>query len=142
VRIDGRISLKNIGDVEVVGLTLTQSADCLEELYASVFRNPVVTVVRVQGNFQRYTVMDKVGRLGVYYLDYPLNIVQAVARWREAVAFPSGPRNKETLVRNNPKMNKEWFKGNTLVFGYGDFLDGEDLEKNILLQAGDIIIFN
>jgi len=139
VRIDGRVSLKHIGDVEAVGLTLTQLADYLKELYASVFDDPNVTVVLVQGNSQRYTVMGKVGKPGVYHIDYPINIVQAVAR---SGGFAEWAKNTITLVRNNPKNDGGLFKGNTLEFDYGDFLDGEDLERNVLLEPGDIIIVN
>ena len=139
VRIDGRVSLKHIGDVEAVGLTLTQLADYLKELYASVFDDPNVTVVLVQGNSQRYTVMGKVTKPGVYYLDYPINIVQAVAR---SGGFAEWAKNTITLVRNNPKNDSSLFKGNTLVFDYSDFLDGEELERNVLLEPGDIIIVN
>ncbi len=38
MRMDGRISLKNIGDVDAVGFTLTQLADYLRELYATMVR--------------------------------------------------------------------------------------------------------
>ncbi|MFH0781454.1 MAG: polysaccharide biosynthesis/export family protein [Pseudomonadota bacterium] len=137
VRIDGRISLKHIGDVDAVGFTLTQLADYLKELYSSVFADPNVSVVLVQGNSQRYTVMGKAVKPGVYLLDYPINIVQAIAR---CGGFTEWAKTDITLVRKDPKRDKKYFKGNTLVFDYGDFLDGEDLEKNIFIEPGDILI--
>lgn len=137
VRIDGRISLRHIGDIEAVGFTLSQLADYLKELYSTVFGDPIVTVVLVQSNSQRYTVMGKVQRPGIYYLDYPINIVQVVAR---CGGFTEWAKTELTLVRNNPQKDRQLFKGNTLKFDYDDFLDGEKLEKNILVQAGDIII--
>ncbi len=137
VRIDGRISLKHIGDVDAVGFTLTQLADYLKELYASVFSEPNVSVVLVQSNSQRYTVMGKVIKPGVYFLDYPINIVQVIAR---CGGFAEWAKTDITLVRKGPKKDKKLFDGNTLDFDYGDFLDGEDLERNILIEPGDIII--
>lgn len=139
VRIDGRISLKHIGDVDAVGFTLTQLADYLKELYSSVFDNPNITVVLVQSNSKRYTVMGKVSKPGVYYLDYPINIVQTIAR---CGGFTEWAKSKITLVRKDPEKNKKFFKGNTLLFDYGEFLDGSGLEKNVLIEAGDIIIVN
>ncbi len=135
VRIDGRISLKHIGDVDAVGLTLTQLADYLKELYSSVFSDPNIAVVLVQSNSQRYTVMGKVAKPGVYYLDYPINIVQTVAR---CGGFTEWAKSKVTLVRKEPKRDRKLFKGNTLLFDYGDFLDGADLEKNLFIEPGDI----
>ncbi|MBU1568757.1 MAG: polysaccharide biosynthesis/export family protein [Proteobacteria bacterium] len=137
VRIDGRISLKHIGDVDAVGFTLTQLADYLKELYVSVFSNPNVSVVLVQSNSQRYTVMGKVVKPGVYHIDYPINIVQVVAR---CGGFAEWAKKDITLVRKDLKKDKKFFKGNTLAFDYGDFLDGEGLEKNIFIEAGDILI--
>lgn len=137
VRIDGRISLKHIGDVDASGLTPTQLADYLKLLYATVFDNPSITVVLVQSNSQRYTVMGKVAKPGVYQLEYPINIVQAVAR---SGGFAEWAKNIVTLVRNNPQTNKNLFSGNTLSFDYGDFLEGENLERNITVEPNDIII--
>ena len=76
---------------------------------------------------------------GVYYLDYPINIVQTVAR---CGGFTEWSKSKITLVRKEPKKDKKLFKGNTLLFDYGDFLDGTDLEKNVFIEAGDIVIVN
>ena len=139
VRIDGRISLKHIGDVDAVGFTLTQFADYLKKIYSSVYEDPIVTVVLVKGNSQRYTVMGKVVKPGVFYLDYPINLVQVIAR---SGGFTEWAKSEIRLVRQNHDKTNELFKDNTLSFDYGDFLDGKELEKNILVKPGDIIIVN
>ena len=136
VRIDGKISLKHIGDIEAAGLTLTQLADYLKVIYASVFDDPVVTTVLVQSNSRRYTVMGKVAQPGVFHLDYPINIVQAVAR---SGGFNEWANSSITLVRKDGKKDS-LFEENTLEFDYDDFLKGKELERNILLEAGDILI--
>lgn len=137
VRVDGRVSLMHIGDIEAVGFTLPQMADYLKELYATVFDNPIVTVVLKQSNSKRYTVMGKVAHPGIFYLDFPINIVQAIAR---CGGFTEWAKSELTLVRSNPVKNKPLFENNTLMFDYEDFLDGKNLERNVLLEAGDIII--
>ncbi|OGR19499.1 MAG: hypothetical protein A2X81_03315 [Desulfobacterales bacterium GWB2_56_26] len=139
VRIDGRISLKHVGDIDAVGFTLTQLADYLKKIYSSVYDDPIVTVVLVQGNSQRYTVMGKVVKPGVFYLDYPINLVQVVAR---SGGFTEWAKSQIKLVRKGPEKSNELFNGNTLSFDYGDFLDGKELEKNVLIKPGDIIIVN
>ena len=139
VRIDGRVSLKHVGDIDAVGFTLTQLADYLKKIYSSVYDDPIVTVVLVQSNSQRYTVMGKVVQPGVFYLDYPINLVQVVAR---SGGFTEWAKSQIKLVRKNPEKNNELFKGNTLSFDYGDFLDGKELDKNVLIKPGDIIIVN
>ncbi|MGB3209924.1 MAG: polysaccharide biosynthesis/export family protein [Desulforhopalus sp.] len=136
VRIDGRISLKHVGDVDAVGFTLTQLADYLKEIFSAVYDDPVVTVVLGQSNSQRYTVMGKVGAPGIFYLDYPINLVQVVAR---SGGFNEWANSELTVVRKNAADNK-LFKDNTLKFDYDDFLAGRKLEKNILIKSGDIVI--
>jgi polysaccharide export outer membrane protein len=138
VRIDGKISLKNVGDVDAVGFTLTQLADYLKQIFATVYDDPVVTVVLGQSNSQRYTVMGKVAAPGIFYLDYPINLVQVVAR---CGGFNEWANSELTVVRNNAGDNA-LFKGNTLQFDYDDFLAGKKLEKNIYIKPDDIVIIH
>ncbi len=136
VRIDGLISLRHVGDVDAVGFTLTQLADYLKEIFATVYDDPVVTVVLVQSNSQRYTVMGAVQNPGVFHLDYPINLVQVVAR---CGGFNRWANSELTIVRKDAGGDK-LFHENTLEFDYDDFLAGKELEKNIFIKPGDIII--
>ena len=136
VRMDGRVSLLHIGDIEAVGFTLTQLADYLKILFATVYDDPVVTVVLEQSNSQRYTVMGKVANPGIFFLDYPIDLVQVVAR---CGGFTEWANLELTVVREGAEKN-EYFKGNTLKFDYDDFLNGKKVEKNILIKSGDFII--
>ncbi len=137
VRIDGRVSLKHIGDVEVVDMTLTQMADYLKILYATVYDDPIVTVVLSKSNSKLYTVMGKVLNPGIYNIDIPINIVQVIAR---CGGFTEWANSELTLVRENGAKSSAMFNGNTLKFDYDDFLDGKDLKKNVIIKSGDIII--
>lgn len=137
VRIDGRVSLKHIGDVEVVGMTLTQMSDYLKILYATVYDDPIVTVVLSKSNSKRYTVMGKVINPGIYLIDSPMNLVQVIAR---SGGFTEWANSELTVVRENGSKDSSLFNGNTLRFDYDDFLAGRNLEKNILIKSGDIII--
>lgn len=137
VRIDGRISVKHIGDVEAVGMTLTQLADYLKILYSTVYEDPIVTVVLNRSNSKRYTVMGKVNLPGIFYLDYPINLVQVIAR---CGGFTEWANLEMTVVRKDGAKDSPLFKGNTLKFDYDDFLSGRKLESNILIKSDDIII--
>lgn len=140
VMMDGRISLRNIGDVEVVGLTLTELADYLKKLYSVIYNDPIVTTTLAQSNSLRYTVLGEVTAPGIFFLDFPLNLVQVVAR---SGGFTEWANRKITVVRKTIKPeNKSFFKRNTLVFDYDDFISGKALDKNILVRANDIIIID
>lgn len=138
VRMDGRVSLQHIGDIQVAGMTLTQSADYLKKLYLTVLEDPIVTVVLVQGNSRRYTVMGQVNGPGIFYLDFPVTIIQAIAR---SGGFTEWAKHDVTVIRqgSGPASAKAKEK-KTLRFDYDDFLDGDDLERNIYLQPNDVMI--
>ncbi|MDW7773321.1 MAG: polysaccharide biosynthesis/export family protein [Desulfobulbaceae bacterium] len=135
VRLDGRISLKHIGDVAVVGMTLTQLADYLKELYSTIYGDPVVTATLMQSNSQQYTVMGQVMAPGLYHLDFPLTIVRAVAR---AGGFTEWAKSNITVIRQPEQGGAA--EGNTYKFDYGDFLKGNKLENNINIMPGDVIV--
>jgi polysaccharide export outer membrane protein len=141
VRIDGRISLRHIGDVSVVGMTLTQLADYLKQLYSTIYGDPVLTVTLVQSNSQQYTVMGQVVNPGLYHLDYPLSLVKAVAR---AGGFTEWAKSDITVIRQFPTESAgdqaKDGPGQTFKFDYNEFLKGRGLEKNIIIKSGDVIV--
>ncbi len=138
VRLDGRISLRHIGDIEVAGMTLTQAADYLKKLYKTVYDDPIVTVVLVQSNSRRYTVMGQVRSPGIFYLDFPVTIIQAIAR---SGGFTEWANHDVTIIRQGSgPMAKRKKEKKTLTFDYDDFMKGRDLEKNIYLQPNDVMI--
>lgn len=141
VRMDGRISLRHIGDVSVVGMTLTQTANYLKQLYSSIYENPSLTVTLVQSNSQQYTVMGQVMNPGLYHLDFPLNVVRAVAR---AGGFTEWANSEISVIRQQAvgKVDTKaaGLTGETFRFDYDDFLKGQHLEKNITIKSGDVIV--
>ncbi len=138
VMMDGRMSLKDIGDVEVVGLTLTELADYLKVLYSEIYDNPIITTTLVQSNSLRYTVMGKVVKPGIYPLDHPMTLVQVVAR---CGGFNEWAGREISVVRANLRpADKRIFRKNVLVFDYDDFISGEKINKNIFVRSGDIVV--
>ena len=141
VRIDGRASLRHIGDVFVVGMTLKQLADYLKQLYSTIYDNPSITVTLVQSNSQQYTVMGQVINPGLYHLDFPLTLVRAVAR---AGGFTEWANSDITVIRQHspgtPGKKASKTTGKTFKFDYDDFLKGQDLDKNINIDSGDVIV--
>ncbi|PIE64712.1 MAG: hypothetical protein CSA26_06635 [Desulfobacterales bacterium] len=138
VMMDGRISLKHIGDVEVVGLTLTELADYLKKLFVTIYDDPIVTVTLEQSNSLRYTIMGNIAQPGIFFLDYPLTLIQSLAR---SGGFTEWADKEITVVRDHVGTTEtQLFKNNTLTFVYDDFISGKNLERNIFISSGDIII--
>ncbi len=138
VMMDGRISLRDIGDVEVVGLTLTELANYLKKLYEVIYTDPIVTTTLLKSNSLRYTVMGEVKQPGVFLLEQPMTLVQIIAR---SGGFSQWAEKEITLVRERTDLQIEGlFKDNTLEFDYDDFISGKDLKKNVQVYSGDYII--
>jgi len=139
VRVDGRVSLLHLGDVNVVGMTLTQVTDYLNKLYATVYSKPMVTVALVQSNSRKYTVMGAIRTPGVFNLDYPITVVQAIAR---SGGFNEWANHNVTVVRagDGIKTTQGEDGKNTIKFDYDDLVKGNKLEKNIYIKSGDILI--
>ncbi|MDY0391259.1 MAG: polysaccharide biosynthesis/export family protein [Desulfobulbus oligotrophicus] len=139
VRTDGRVSLLHIGDVNVLGMTMTQATDYLTKLYATVYSNPMVTVSLMQSNSRRYTVMGEIRTPGVFNLDYPVTVVQAIAR---SGGFTEWAKHSITVARvgDDVKTSRGEEGKTNLKFDYDDLVKGKNLEQNIYLQSGDIVI--
>ena len=138
VRVDGDISLKHIGDVKAVGMTLTQLADYLKKLYSPIFDNPAVTTVLVKNNSSKFSVMGKVVNSGVYPLTVQMSLVEAIAR---CGGFNEWSNRQITVVRRNvSERDKDLFKDNTIEFDYNDFMKGKGVQKNINVQNDDVLV--
>ncbi|MGD9948030.1 MAG: polysaccharide biosynthesis/export family protein [Desulfobulbus sp.] len=143
VGMDGRVSLRHIGDVYVVGMTLSQLADYLKKLYSTIYDAPTIITTLLQSNSRQYTVMGQVKSPGLAHLDFPTTIVKAIAK---AGGFTEWANSEVTVIRQGndlivekgkekPKKKVEKFD-----FDYDDFLDGKNTDKNILLEPGDVVV--
>jgi len=140
VHMDGTVSLLHLGEVRVVGMTTKQLADYLKKLYSSVFADPILTVTLVQSNSRRYTVMGKVTHPGIFHLDYPVTVVQAVAR---SGGFTEWANHEVSVIRQGDGMaasNNKSDDNRVIQFDYDDFLKGRNVGKNVYIQANDVII--
>lgn len=140
---DGRISLRHIGDAYVVGMTLTQLADYLKKLYGAVYDEPNVIATLLQSNSRQYTMMGQVKNPGLFHLDYPTVLVKAVAK---AGGFNEWANSKVTIIRqgNDLIVEKGQEKASNKVekfeFDYDDYLEGKNVEKNIEIEPGDVVV--
>lgn len=143
VGMDGRVSLRHLGDVYVVGMTLSQLADYLKKLYGTIYDAPTIITTLLQSNSRQYTVMGQIKAPGLFHLDFPTTIVKAIAK---AGGFTEWANSKVTVIRQGndlivekgkeqPKKNVEKF-----AFDYDEFLEGKQAEKNIILEPGDVVI--
>jgi polysaccharide biosynthesis/export protein len=132
VRPDGKISLPLINDVQAAGLTAMQLGQSVTEKLKSYVKDPLVTVVVTGVNSQRYYVMGEVAHTGVFPLLPNVTVLQALSAAGGFSQFAK-PKNIYLLRTVNGKQEK-------FPFNYKDVIKGKDLQENIELKPGDMIV--
>ncbi len=133
VRSDGRISVPLIDEVDVLNKTPAALKQELTERLEEYVTAPHVTVVVRQINSKVVYVIGEVNRQGTFPLNVDMRVIDALA-----VAGGFGPfadRSRVTIIRNRNGKGPIEFR-----FDYDEFVDGQNLDQNLLLLPGDKII--
>lgn len=80
VKMDGTLSCKLIGEVNVDGLTLPQAQSRLEKAYRAFIRYPKVSLMPREIKSASFTILGKIKQPGVYYFDGRLGLAGAIAK--------------------------------------------------------------
>lgn len=132
VRMDGRISVPLLGDVEAAGKTIDSLARMLSELYSKVLAEPAVTVMLLEGRSHKYFVIGKVRTPGEFRIEAPITVLQAIAR---SGGFVEWAKTDDLLL-----VRKTQGKQEIIHFNYDAFVKGKNHDKNIEIVAGDVIV--
>lgn len=107
VRLDGKISLQMVGDVEVTGRTPEQVRDTLKTMYASHLKDPEINViVETLGN-QRVYVGGEVRIPGVVMMTGKMTLLQAIM---QAGGFDKRSAKMNSVVLIRQKDGKQYAK--------------------------------
>ena len=134
VRPDGYISLPLAGQIAAGGKTASQVKDAIVEALNPFLKDePTVTVsvINLYGN--KVFILGKVNRPGEYPINRPTDVMQALALGGGLNTFAS--ESKITILRRNANGVQEAIK-----FNYSDVKAGDDLDTNILLRSGDVVV--
>jgi len=132
VRLDGRITMPLLGDVEAAGRTPQELSKELASRLAKLIENPVVTVSLTQPNSSRFFVIGQVGSSGGYPLTGRVTVLQALAL---AGGFKDFAKTDKILVIRSGSSAPT-----ATSFNYKKIEDGSDLAQNVVLRAGDTIL--
>ena len=77
---DGRINYMEAQDVMVTGLTIDELRTKLDEVLGKFHRSAKTVIIPTAYNSKRYFVLGNVTRRGMFPLDRPTSLVEAVAR--------------------------------------------------------------
>lgn len=137
VRPDGKISLPLLGDIMAAGLTAQalskQVADGLVEFMAT----PTVSVQVKEINSYHIFAVGEVGKPGKIVLKSFTSVLQGISYAGGFTTFAS--RNNVHVLRN-VKNGQGETKQVMIPVPYQDIVQGKNLEANIILKAGDVIV--
>lgn len=133
VRPDGKISVPLAGDVQAAGLTTDEVKANLTAALAEYITAPDVTVVVLQMNSLRVSVVGEVQHPGPVPIAPDTRVLDAISA---AGGFsPFASKNHVRVLRRAPD-------GTTAEYGfdYSDYLSGDNPDVNFLLKAGDTVV--
>lgn len=132
VRVDGKITVPLIGEVNVAGLTPTELKEFLVEKFSPYINNPVVTVDAKEIHSRKAYMVGNVKKEGPISLMQPMTVLQAI---NEAGGLGEWANKKKIYVLRN--IDGKQVK---LPFDYNAAIKGQHLEQNVTLLPGDTIV--
>jgi polysaccharide export outer membrane protein len=128
---DGYISFPLVGEVKAAGKTAEQFKTDLEKKLVEFIPQPTLSVIVQRVNMQIY-IVGKVGSPGMYGLNENTNVLQALTMAKGLNPFAK--RNDIMILRKIDGKTK------TYEFMYDDVTAGNNLEQNIDMVRGDVIV--
>ncbi len=132
VRPDGGIGFPLVGELQAGGKTT-------EELQAEIVKkikrfipDAVVTVSIFQIYNNTIYVLGKVARSGQYVAKHYMDVTQALAM--------AGGLTPYAAASSIKVLRRSGVKQKVFKFDYGEIEDGENLQQNIVLKNGDVVI--
>lgn len=132
VRPDGRISFPLIGDVVAEGRHVAQIAQEINERLTKFVSDPRVTVGVTEVKSYRIFVIGKVARPGEFLLGQHTDVMQALS-----LAGGITPFARESSIRILRRIGDQQ---KVHTFDYSEVLEGRNLEQNIILRRGDVVM--
>ena len=132
VRPDGGISFPLAGDMIAAGKTARQLQEEITLRLGKYMADPVVsvTVLKVTGN--KIYVIGKVNKPGEYVTGRYLSVIQALSLAGGLTPF---------AAENDIKvLRKEGGRDIVFPFSYSEVRKGNNLEQNITLKGGDVVV--
>ncbi|MCF6205156.1 MAG: polysaccharide biosynthesis/export family protein [Methylococcaceae bacterium] len=133
VRPDGGLSFPLAGDFKAQGKSLVEIQKIISERLSQFIADPVITVSAKQLLGNRIYVIGKVNKPGEYIVNRYVDVMQALSM--AAGMTPFSAVNDIKILRRDKDGKQQ-----AIEFRYGDVEDGDDLEQNIILKNGDVVV--
>ncbi len=132
VRPDGFISFPLVGEVQAAGRTVEEVRADIAKRLAKYIPNPNVSVAAVKVLSYRIYVLGRVNKPGEFMIGHTTDVLQALSLAGGLTPFAS-----ENDIRIIRRIHGEQ---QVIPVPYGDLKRGKSLERNALLQRGDVVM--
>jgi len=132
VRPDGKVSLPLVNEIQASGLTPIQLQEQIAEKLGDFIADPNVNVTVIKIFSHTVSVVGQVSQPGLYTLGSPTTILDLLARVGGVTEFA---KKKDIRVVREENGRTRLFR-----FNYKDVIKGKNLQQNILLKDGDILL--
>jgi polysaccharide export outer membrane protein len=132
VRPDGKFSFPLAGDIDARSKSIEQIRELLTERLSKYIPDLVVSVAVLQINGNKVYVIGQVNRPGDFVVNPQVDVLQALSMAGGTTPFAE-INDIQILRRTNGELS-------AIEFRYRDIEKGKRLHRNILLQAGDVVV--
>ncbi|HEY0455622.1 MAG TPA: polysaccharide biosynthesis/export family protein, partial [Verrucomicrobiae bacterium] len=136
---DGRVSYLQAQDILATGLTVDELRQKFDEELGKFYRAPRVIITPFAYHSKKYFVLGKVNTKGVFTLDRPVSVVEAVAR---AHGFETGIlENQNSIDLVDLQRSFLMRNGKRVPVDLEKLFQAGDLSQNTALEPGDYLYF-
>lgn len=132
VRPDGKVSFPLVGDIDVAGKTTSEVKALVESGMNTYIPGASATVIVRQLGSLQYYVIGKVNKPGMFNVSKPLTVLQALSMAGGLTTFA---KEEEISV-----VRQAGSKTVHMPFDYKAVKKGKNLEQNIMLERGDVVL--
>ena len=132
VRPDGAFSFPLAGDISTSNRSVLDLKDEITKRLNSYIADAVVTVQVRQVLGNRIYVIGQVIRPGVFIVNPQVDVMQALSMAGGTTPFAA--LNGIKILRRSGKEQR------AISFRYNDVVKGNNLQQNIVLQSGDVVV--
>ncbi len=129
---DGIMSFPLIGDLDVKYLTVTDVRKAITKKLSEYVPDATVSVILLNLNSLKAYVIGKVHKPGQYAITMETSVMQILSMAGGINPFADG--NKILILR---QINNKTVK---IPFNHDQVMKGENLQQNILIQRGDVVV--
>ena len=132
VRPDGMFSFPLIGDILAQERTLDDIREDIVKRLTKYIPNPNVSIAVTKVMSYKIYVIGRVNKPGEYLIGHYTDVLQALSLAGGLTPFAA---ENDIRIMRRVKGAQE-----SISFRYGDIRKGRNLEQNILLQRGDVVM--